>query len=98
MEYIAILCCGLPTDSRTIKEINKKDFTLQEILLANIADRLSLIWWSKTKDGQKNRNKPQMITEIMMPSEKPKAPHMVFDSADDFEAMRRKIIEEKVNG
>lgn len=97
MMYIATLCCGLPEGSRVVKKITKMKVTSEQLLLANIADRLSLIWWSKTKDGAKNRNRPQLIIEQLTQKEE-KNEGIKFDSGEDFEAMRRKIIEDKKNG
>lgn len=97
MEFIATLCCGLPSDSRTIRKINNQNYSTEELMLMNIVDKLSLIWWSKTKDGQKNRNRPQLIAEMLNKTNSSKD-KMIFNSANEFEAKRRKIIEEKKNG
>lgn len=97
MPYIATLVCGLPSDSRVLKAISGKEWTIDQMLLAQATDRLSLLWWAKTKDGQKNRNRPQMFTQMLMNTqEEPK--QMGFDSAEDFEEMRARIIKEKNNG
>lgn len=40
-----------------------------EYLLAEAVDRLSLLWWAKTKDGSKGRNRPDMV---LRPGEQPK--------------------------
>lgn len=32
-----------------------------EYLLAEVVDRLSLLWWAKTKDGARNRNQPERV-------------------------------------
>lgn len=34
---------------------------LPEFLLADVADTLHALFWAKTKDGSKNRNRPQPI-------------------------------------
>lgn len=94
MEYISTLCCGLPAESRTLKKINGMKCSTEELMLINIVDKLSLIWWSKTKDGQKNRNRPKLICEIMQEKEESKN-RIAFNSPEEFEAMRRKIIEGK---
>lgn len=39
-------------------------------MLADIANSLRLIVWSKTKDGEKNRNRPKPIKPPKKPKEK----------------------------
>lgn len=97
MEYIATLCCGLSSNSRIIKKINNQEYNLEDLMLINIVDKLSLIWWSKTADGQHNRNRPKLIAEILN-GNKESVKQMSFKNADDFEMKRRQIIEEKKNG
>lgn len=52
----------LPRGSRTFSTIDPEFAWEQEhYLLANIANSLQLLVWAKTKDGQKNRNRPKPI-------------------------------------
>ena len=95
--YIATLVCGLPEGSRTLKALSNRKYSIEQLLMANMVDLLSLIWWSKTKDGQKNRNKPKLITETLH-NEKEKEQITTFNSSDDFEKMKQKILEKKKNG
>jgi len=62
---IATLACGLPADSRLMKTLSKQKLTIEQTLLSLIVDRLSWLVWAKTKDGQKGRNKPESIYEIL---------------------------------
>lgn len=34
---------------------------LTQMLLADLVDHVSLLWWTKTEDGQKDRNRPLPI-------------------------------------
>ena len=43
------------------------------IVLADMANSLRWLVWAKTKDGQKNRNKPEMIEPPRAEGEKPVA-------------------------
>jgi hypothetical protein len=45
-------------------------WTLTNHLLATIADVLRWLQWAKTKDGQKNRNRPEPITRPGVKSSK----------------------------
>lgn len=95
MEYIATLVCGLPEESRVVRKLTGRNYTTEQMLLASAVDRLSLLWWAQTKDGHKNRNRPKLIVEMMQKKE----PEIKsFDSAEDFEAERKRIIGEIKNG
>ncbi|WP_281665800.1 DUF5361 domain-containing protein [Gemella morbillorum] len=62
------------------------------LLLALMADRLGLLVWSKTKDGQKGRNQPRSLVDSL--SNVAKEPEtMVFESSEEFEKMKNEIIE-----
>ena len=71
---------------------SKRQFTLDQILLANAVDRLSVLCWQRTKDGAKGKNKPKPLSEIMFKS-KEETDIQSFDSAEDFERHRKEIIE-----
>ena len=56
------LAALLPRGSRTFTEINPEyGWTQEDYLLADIANALNLLVWAQTKDGQKNRNRPEPI-------------------------------------
>lgn len=87
---VAVFSCGLSEDSRIKMKINNQKVKLDQIILMNISDTLKLLLWSKTKDGQKGRNKPAMWTSLL---EKPKVKNeIVFDSSEDFERKRAEIL------
>lgn len=65
-------------------------YPIETILLASAVDRLSMIFWSKTKDGEKNRNRPESITMKLL-DKKQERDYEVFDSPEEFEEAMRKI-------
>ena len=72
----------------------------ETFLLAGVLDRLSALVWFKTTDGQKGINKPLMVAEELIGKTKAKAKEskeMIFDSGEDFEEYRQKILE-KIGG
>lgn len=91
----AVLACGLPTDCRSKRTLSGVPATRQEILLAGIFDKLSLLVWMQTKDGRNGQNRPPSMTEKLLgkQEEKPEA----FESAEDFERARARILE-NLNG
>ena len=86
----AILACGLPDDSRIKRKLSGQKHTTQTVLLACIADSLRFIAWTKTKDAQKNMNRPKSILEELMTEPEQYAS---FDSIEAYEAARAKIME-----
>lgn len=66
LRLAATLASGLPDNSRSVRGITGNKVSIEVTLLATIADRLGLLLWAKTKDGQKNRNRPpQLLTHIL---------------------------------
>ena len=45
--------------------ISGSKLTLEQTLLARIADELSFQSWAKTKDGQRKRNRPKSILKAL---------------------------------
>lgn len=89
---VATLVLGLREDSRVKKHYNKQNATLEQMLLATIADNLRFIAWTKTRDGQKNRNKPKSITEKLLGTDKkPKDDLVAFDTAEEYEAYMKEV-------
>lgn len=63
---VATLAVGLREDARIRMKMSGVDYSLETILLASAVDRLSLLLWSKTKDGEKGRRRPKSIVEQLM--------------------------------
>lgn len=95
LQKVAIFCIGLRDDSRIKMKISGIDYTMNTLLFAKMVDYLALLYWTKTKDAQRGINKPKSIANKLMeqPQEKD---IMSFDSPEDFEAMRLRIIEEVI--
>lgn len=81
---VAMFASGLREDSRIKLKLVGELQPLNTMLLAAIADRLALLLWARTKDGEKGRNRPKMIVESLTEqqcSERTKG----FKKAEDFE-------------
>lgn len=61
LQHAAILAQQLPEDSRILRAWNPDVWPLDRQLLAVIANNTNWLVWSKTKDGQKGRNRPKPI-------------------------------------
>lgn len=79
---VATLCFGLRDDSRVKMKLSGSKITLTQLLLARITDELSFQSWAKTKDGQKNRNRPESVLKML--TEEKKDELVSFMTAEDF--------------
>ena len=60
------------------------------LLLANIVDLLGLIWWSKTKDGQRGRNRPKSVFSAIQGTNESEV--VAYDSPEEFNMARERIL------
>lgn len=89
----ATFAAGLRPDARINKKMSGSKLNTDEMLLALIADTLSVIAWQNTKDGHSGRNRPKSIlNELTQPEKKPAA---TFDSPEAFKAWREKIMKKE---
>ena len=92
-DKVAIFCSGLRDDSRIKLKMTGQKVKLDTMLLASIVDRLSILVWTKTKDGQKGRNQPKSIVDSINKPVKVKE-ELVFTTGEEFERVRNKILRE----
>lgn len=95
---VAVLACGLREDSRIKMKLSGQRLSTQNILLASIADAVNLIWWSKTKDAQKGKNRPVSILSASSQREKKKDDIEVYVSGKDFIKAREKLVAQAQKG
>ena len=94
VSHAAVLACGLPPESRTVKRMTKQKYNPEIVLQAMMVDRLSLLVWSKTKDAQHGHNRPEQIAPKLLGQEQQKPKNKAFRSAEEFERERKKFIGE----
>ena len=94
---VAVFSDGLPKDSRIKLKMTGAKITLQEMLLALTVDRLGLLWWSKTVDGQKGRNRPESIFALLC-NEPIEKKEQAFNSGEEFEEMKKQLINQMEGG
>lgn len=94
---VATLAVGLRDDSRVKVAASDTRVSGERLLLAAIVDYLAILVWSKTKDGQKNKNKPKSLYEALVG--KVKEDDIVsYNSPEDFERARERILRGGING
>lgn len=88
---VAVFSSGLRPNARIFKSITGNKIDLSEMLLANMADRLGMLVWAKTKDAETGKNKPASILNMLIGKQEEKE-NMTFLTGEDFEKARQKII------
>lgn len=83
LRTVAVLAVGLRENSRIKTKINGLNVPIDYLLRVMAVDRLSLLWWSKTADGAKNKNRPTMLSELLL-KEKKDEDTMTFNSPEEF--------------
>lgn len=89
----ALFACGLPENSRIKRKMSGQKLTFEQAMLALIYDKLAWLQWAQTKDGQKNRNRPESLYERLT-AEPPEKQTMTFATGADFERRRTQILKE----
>ena len=77
---------GLSDNSRIKRKISGAKLTIDQSLNALMLDALYIQIWQQTKDGRKNKNKPESVYKKLMGLEKKQYEDLKsFDSIDDYE-------------
>ncbi len=90
---VAVFVCGLRENSRIMMKISDSKLPLDTLLLAGVADRLSIMLWQNTKDGHKGKNQPISIVSQLSKKEVERQ-ELSFESGKDFDKAKAKILEE----
>lgn len=90
---VAVFSCGLRDESRIKMKVSGHKVPTNTLLLAGISDRVNTLIWFKTKDGQKGKNRPPSITDMLLGGEKePQKDVVVFSSGEDFDKTRNEMM------
>ncbi|MFQ6794669.1 MAG: hypothetical protein ACLRT4_18080 [Thomasclavelia sp.] len=87
---IALFSCGLRDNSRIKLKLADSKYTLEQILMINTFDALSMLLWVKA--GAKKDNRPQLLSNIIFDKNE-EDEYMTFADGDQFEKARQEIIE-----
>lgn len=93
LRTVAMLVAGLREDSRTMMLATGQKIRLNSALLAASVDRLSMLLWAKSKDGQKNRKRPESILQQLTEEHQPADEYEGFETGEEFMEARRRIME-----
>ena len=88
----AALVAGLPAGSRVKGKIRgEQELSVQDTLLAIIADKLAMLVWIQSEDGQRNTNRPESILAILTGKKAEDVPE-AFDTPEAFEKERERLL------
>lgn len=90
---VAIFASGLRENSRIKMKMSKQKVPLETTLIAGISDSLNTLVWMNSADGQKGRNRPTLITSLLS-EQKEKSENITFESGEDFDNYRDRLIAE----
>ena len=92
LTQVAIFAIGLKDDSRIKMKMSGQLVPMETLLLAGISDRLSVLLWRQTKDGQKGRNMPTMVLDSLTIKKSKDSDMIVFSSGEDYQKTRNEIL------
>lgn len=88
---VAVFSLGLREDSRIHQSLSGSNATFEKRLLAGVFDRLGMLVWMKTADGQKGKNRPEMLSSLF--DNQPKDKDIkAFASGKEFENARKRLL------
>ena len=89
----AILCKGLPEESRIMMKLSGSKASCNTLLTAAIYDQLNLIRWLHTDDASKGKNRPaSLVAEITGKKEDENI--LAFASGEDFMKAREAALKQ----
>lgn len=92
METLATLVVGLRDSSRIKTKMSGVGVSIDILMTASIVDRLSLLVWMNSEDGQKGVNRPESMVDKLTGKTKERD-LIAFDTAEAFDEMRRRLFE-----
>lgn len=95
---VAVFSYGLSENSRIKMRMSNQIIPMETLLLAGLSDKISVLLWTKTKDGQKGRNRPPMILDAFNQNKTKQRETVVFNSGEDFEERRKELLKQAASG
>ena len=92
LTQVAIFAIGLKESSRIKMKLSNQLVPMETLLMAGILDRLSLLLWAQTVDGQKGKNKPSAVFDTLVAKKSKENDVTVFSSGEDYEKARNQIL------
>lgn len=96
LRYVATLAYGLRENSRIKMSLSDSNVSFDTLILASILDATNFIAWTKTENARSNTNRPKSLVDSLRGIEPNNTrDYVVFNSANDFEEARAKLMKDK---
>lgn len=95
---VATLAVGLPDSSRIKRKESNIDITLDQMLLAGIADSLNSLIWGMADKRKRGKHPESILKKLLKTEDKKKDDLMSFASEEEYEAWRARKRKEWNNG
>ena len=95
---VAVFSLGLSDSSRIKMKLANQTVSFETMLLAGVFDKVSMLFWSKTKDAEKNKNRPSSVVEMLNGKQSNAKEVVSFTSGKEFEAKRQRILDRAKGG
>lgn len=92
VEAQAVLVCGLPEDSRTMRILSGRSVSTDTLLLAGILDQLRIQAWSRSKAAKNHQGRPKSIMAALVEPKKKADDIETFESGDAFMRYRESLL------
>lgn len=90
---VAVFVIGLNDNSRIKMKLSGQKVSMDTLILAGISDKVNTLVWFQTEDGQKGRNRPALLTDLLTENTTDSSEDMVvFGSGEDFIKARNELI------
>ena len=99
LKTVAALASGLRENSRIRMKLSGMRVSTDTMLAAATVDRLSMLIWAKTKDGEIGRNRPESILDKLTAEDtRSDEEYKAFDSPEEFMQARKELLLSREGG
>ena len=99
LKTVAALASGLRENSRIRMKLSGMRVSTDTMLAAATVDRLSMLIWARTKDGEKGRNRPESILDKLTAEDtRSDEEYKAFDSPEEFMQARKELLLSREGG
>lgn len=99
LKTVAALASGLRENSRIRMKLSGMKVSTDTMLAAATVDRLSMLIWAKTKDGEIGRNRPESILDKLTAEDtRSDEEYKAFDSPEEFMQARKELLLSREGG
>lgn len=92
---VAVLLLGLRDNSRVKMKLSETKVTIEQMMMAMMADNLNFLSWTKTKDAKHGKYKQKSILKTLMGEyDKKKDDLISFKTVEEYEEYMKQFIKE----